>query len=165
MKESWNQAKGVIDIKIKFTVKGVRGQGRPRFSKFSGAYKSKEDIEWEDKIRHEYYQAQDPWYDTTEKPIIVAITAFFPIPKSTPKYLAKELAKGDVAVLKKPDADNIIKSVLDALNGEAYKDDKQVISVTCIKVYTDNINDHEGYLNIVIDEFDSKTIEEIKNER
>ena len=38
--------------------------------------------------------------------------------------------------LKKPDADNIIKVVQDALNGVAYHDDKQVMYVTAKKVYS-----------------------------
>lgn len=36
---------------------------------------------------------------------------------------------------KKPDADNILKAVLDALNGVAYEDDRQVVEVLCIKKY------------------------------
>ena len=38
---------------------------------------------------------------------------------------------------KKPDIDNIIKAVLDALNGVAYKDDTQVVQVMATKKYRD----------------------------
>lgn len=35
----------------------------------------------------------------------------------------------------KPDIDNIIKAVLDGLNGVAFKDDKQVTSIKATKFY------------------------------
>ncbi len=38
----------------------------------------------------------------------------------------------------KPDGDNILKVVLDALNGLAYDDDKQVVKMGIIKVYGAN---------------------------
>lgn len=38
---------------------------------------------------------------------------------------------------KKPDADNIIKIIADALNGVAYNDDKQIVMCSCGKYYTD----------------------------
>lgn len=37
----------------------------------------------------------------------------------------------------KPDIDNILKVVLDGLNGIAYEDDKQVVLTQCKKVYAD----------------------------
>ncbi len=36
---------------------------------------------------------------------------------------------------KRPDLDNFIKTVLDALNGLAYKDDSQIVSINATKVY------------------------------
>ena len=38
----------------------------------------------------------------------------------------------------KPDGDNILKVVLDALNGLAYDDDRQVVKMCIIKVYGSN---------------------------
>lgn len=37
----------------------------------------------------------------------------------------------------KPDTDNIAKSILDSLNGIAYKDDKQVVSLSVKKWYAE----------------------------
>lgn len=37
----------------------------------------------------------------------------------------------------KPDIDNLIKSVLDALNGIAYRDDAQIIDISASKTYHD----------------------------
>ena len=38
--------------------------------------------------------------------------------------------------MKKPDADNVAKIVLDSLNKIAYEDDKQVVELTVIKRWT-----------------------------
>jgi Holliday junction resolvase RusA-like endonuclease len=37
----------------------------------------------------------------------------------------------------KPDVDNLAKSVLDAINGVAYKDDNQIVDLVARKVYAD----------------------------
>ena len=43
---------------------------------------------------------------------------------------------GAILPTKKPDCDNILKVIFDSLNGLAYDDDVQVVSVTFQKVYT-----------------------------
>lgn len=43
---------------------------------------------------------------------------------------------GEINPTGKPDADNIIKAILDALNTYAYKDDAEVVSVTAEKRYS-----------------------------
>ena len=47
----------------------------------------------------------------------------------------------------KPDADNIAKIICDGLNSIAYKDDKQIISLQVLKVWTDGIERVEVELN------------------
>ena len=36
---------------------------------------------------------------------------------------------------KKPDADNVMKIILDALNGVAYEDDRQIVALAIRKTY------------------------------
>ena len=38
---------------------------------------------------------------------------------------------------KKPDIDNVMKAILDGLNGMAYSDDSQVVDISCSKCYTE----------------------------
>ena len=45
------------------------------------------------------------------------------------------MERGEIFPTVKPDCDNIIKIVCDALNGLAYRDDSQVVAVTCQKKY------------------------------
>jgi Holliday junction resolvase RusA-like endonuclease len=47
------------------------------------------------------------------------------------------MAEGKIRPAKKPDADNIMKAIADALNGIAYKDDSQIVNVTITKWYSD----------------------------
>lgn len=65
-------------------------------------------------------------------PVEMTINAFFPIPKSWPK--AKRKASRFHTT--RPDLDNIVKLVKDALNGHAYHDDSAVVKLTASKNYT-----------------------------
>ena len=46
-------------------------------------------------------------------------------------------------------ADNILKNICDALNDIAYKDDIQIIEVTCRKFYTE---EDEDYIEVYMEE-------------
>lgn len=47
------------------------------------------------------------------------------------------MLKGDILPTKKPDSDNIIKIILDALNGVCYHDDAQIYSINFEKKYAE----------------------------
>lgn len=117
-----------------FTYYGeVRGQARPRFSKF-GAYKPKKDKDYEQAIRDAYINSGGKNYG--KSPIVLRIDIYREIPKSRPRYLRYEMDTF------KPDATNVAKSVEDALNGIAYDDDKQIVSVTVCKHQRRRLPEH-----------------------
>lgn len=149
---------------IRFKVPSLRGQGRPRFSRYSGAYKDKKDIEYE-KLIKECFLKEAKGIKPSERPIYIEIETYYKIPKNTPKYVIEELEYGDFDYVpqSKPDLDNVAKAVLDALNGIAYIDDKQVYSLTCAKFY--DFESDTDYLEINVIYDNVKTIEDIKNER
>lgn len=64
-------------------------------------------------------------------PISMTLRLIFPFPASMPK---KRKIDGMPHVTK-PDADNVIKSILDALQGVFFLDDKQVYALTVTKEY------------------------------
>ena len=106
----------------------VRGKGRPRFVRATGrAYTP-------DKTAEAMAAIRAAWLDETDErapsgtPVTVAITATRPLPKSRPKRVMRE------ADTVKPDADNIAKCVLDALNGVAWDDDTQVTRLSVRKL-------------------------------
>ena len=43
----------------------------------------------------------------------------------------------EIRPTKKPDGDNILKAVADALNGVCYKDDKNIVKMSIEKFYSD----------------------------
>ena len=100
---------------------------------------------YEDLIRWKYKAAGGKYYG--EKTLYVAIRAYYPIPKGFSKAKVNDAIERKLRPVTKPDCDNIIKVVLDALNGVAYYDDKQVICVSCNKYYA-----QQGYLCIEINE-------------
>lgn len=98
---------------------------------------------YENLIRWKYKAAGGGYYANI--PLQVEIQAFYPVPKSFSKAKREDALNGVIRPTTKPDCDNIIKVVLDALNGVAYYDDKQVISVSCSKYYAET-----GYIEIQI---------------
>lgn len=73
----------------------------------------------------------------TPVPVEVGIAAYYGVPKSYSKRKSAKARDGFLLPTKKPDADNIAKVVCDALNGIAYIDDTQVVSLNIIKAYGD----------------------------
>lgn len=83
------------------------------------------------------FEAEDMnerWFD--KEPLKMEICAYFDIPKSASRKQREEMIKGEKTPTKKPDVDNIAKVVCDALNGVAYKDDTQIVSLYIEKRYT-----------------------------
>lgn len=115
---------------ITFFVDGKpQGKGRPRFAR-NVVYTPKQTLEYEKLIASCYSG------DMLQGPLFVDITAFFSVPKSYSKAMKKAIKNGEITPTKKPDADNIGKVVMDALNGVAYEDDKQVIDLRVSKKYS-----------------------------
>lgn len=81
------------------------------------------------------FQAVNRWRDPASGPVRISVKAVMPIPASWPRYKRVAAADGRIVPQTKPDADNVLKSVLDALNGAAYRDDKQVIACGITKIY------------------------------
>lgn len=120
---------------IYFTVPGKpQGKARARTTKF-GSYTPQNTVLYENYIKL-CYQSKNK--ECTDKPVSLSINAYFEPPKSVSKAQRQAMLDDLIPPTKKPDIDNIAKVVLDALNGIAYKDDKQVISLSVAKMYSDN---------------------------
>lgn len=136
---------------ITFTVEG-KPQGKARARTFYdnrfGRMKSitpAQTKSYEDLIRWSYTAAGGKYLGATT--LQVDIQAFYPIPKAFSKAKTNDAVTRKLRPTTKPDCDNIIKVVLDALNGVAYYDDKQVICVSCNKYYGET-----GYIKVTITE-------------
>ncbi len=101
------------------TTDAIRGQSRPRFGR-GHAYKSSDAQAWEDAILSAFMAQGGTDRASFADEVHIKVSTSRKLPKSRPKYIQSE---PDTF---KPDIDNVCKAVLDALNGHAYKDDRQV---------------------------------------
>ena len=104
-------------------------QGRPRFSTANGfvrAYDPAKSMDYKDYIR---LAAGDQMSGKCllDGALYLGIKIFRPIPKSMSKKKALAAENGEIRPITKPDLDNYIKCVKDALKGIVWKDDSQVI--------------------------------------
>lgn len=123
-----------------FTVHGEPvGKGRPRFSragKFVHTYTPEKTRDYEQRVAQLYRVTGGK--SIGAQPVLLVINAFFAVPKSASKKAREAMLSGETPCMKKPDADNIIKCIADALNGVAYDDDKQITKVLFSKQYSDS---------------------------
>ncbi|WP_045905966.1 RusA family crossover junction endodeoxyribonuclease [Clostridium botulinum] len=111
-----------------------KGKARPRMSTKTGiAYTPKKTIEYENWVKECYILTKDR--KRLEGPVRADMKVFYSIPKSTSKKKREEMIKGNLRPTKKPDADNIVKIILDSLNTIAYDDDKQIVDCWIEKWY------------------------------
>ena len=124
-----------------FTIEGEpKGKGRPRFSVVNGRVHTRTPdgtVIYENMVKLSYRDAcKEPMYDK-DVPLVVQITAFYGIPKSTSKKKRQDMLFEKIRPTKKPDIDNLCKVVLDSLNQIAYHDDAQIVKATVSKFYSD----------------------------
>lgn len=114
-------------------------KGRPRFAmrgKYPIAYTPAKTRKAEQDIIKQIlpYRPKEPL--TT--PIDITIYFYLPIPKGKSKKFIKEALLFKILPDKKPDIDNLIKTILDSLNTIFFKDDKQIVVLHAGKWYSDN---------------------------
>lgn len=110
---------------VSFTVPGeVMGKPRPKVNRNGRVWTPKKFKDYESLVAAMYRETGcEPFCG----PVMVKVDTYRALPESRPKKVITE------ADTYKPDADNILKIVLDALNGVAYHDDNQVVVVSVHK--------------------------------
>ncbi len=118
------------------TIDGVPvAKGRPRLGRY-GTYTPKKTQEYEEYVKM-CWVAKYGGVQPLQQSLEVNVVFYLPIPKSVNKKQRAEMLDGKIKHTKKPDIDNLIKSVLDALNGIAYSDDSKIIRVAAEKQYSE----------------------------
>lgn len=115
---------------IEFFVPGnPKGKGRPRFTRAGHAYTPAVTANYETFIRELCREAMGTRAPLTG-PVRVELTVGKPVPGSKPKRTKQAMLAGEIRPCTAPDLDNIAKAVLDACNGVAYLDDKQIVELS-----------------------------------
>ena len=114
----------------------------------STSYTPEKDLLYENFIKNQYLNSSGDTFFERGTPVTLHIVARFLPPQSKSKKVKQQMLDGQILPLKKPDMDNIVKVVADALNGVAYHDDTQIVCVMAKKVYSAV----EG-LNIIVGEY------------
>ena len=107
------------------------GKGRPRFTKWGGTYTPDRTRNYEALIGLKFKEKYK--CEPSEKPLKAIVVVTFEPPKSLSKKKREALLL--TKYTKKPDVDNVIKAILDGLNGIAYKDDSQIYDLKTRKEY------------------------------
>lgn len=121
---------------IRFTVPGPpRGKGRPRFvstPRGGRTYTDAQTASYENLVK---MCARAAGAEIIDGPVEMRIAVYLPIPQSAPKKRQAAMLSGAECPTKKPDLSNVLKSIEDALNLIAYRDDAAIVSMTMTKHY------------------------------
>ena len=125
---------------MKFTVPGEpQGKGRPRVVRngaFTRTYTPEKTAAYENLVKLEFQrQCPDLWIPSA--PVRMVIKAYYGLARSDSLCKRKDKLEGIIRPTKKPDIDNCIKAIADSINGLAYTDDSQIVSITAEKYYAE----------------------------
>ena len=125
-----------------FTINGpCTPKGRPRIIRIGGFSRMKtpeKTATYEAVVRltAEAAMREKGWRRVEKGPVFVNITIYRAM-LSTSKKRQRLMASGMILPATRPDLDNQVKSVIDGLNGIAFKDDGQVASLVADKRFDD----------------------------
>lgn len=134
-----------VPREMSFVVPGeVRGKGRPKTrvvhtptgGAFANVYTDAKTKKYEMHVAQSAMTAKGKqgWAMVTqEEPLRVDVIAYFYIPKSRSKK--QRAALDGRPAMNRIDADNVVKSLLDGVQGVLFLDDKIVTTITCKKVW------------------------------
>lgn len=128
-------------MEINFTIPGEpKGKGRPRFihkENFTKVITPQDTVYYENLVKISYQSAANNFYFPEDSFLEMEITAYFSIPKSTSKVKKRKMLLNLIRPTKKPDLDNIAKTIADSLNKIAYVDDSHITDMTIRKRYAE----------------------------
>lgn len=107
-----------------------RPAARPRFSKW-GTYNTPEYTKYKKELTR--LVKKNTKHEPIETPLKLTVNFWLPIPKMSKKKMSEHEG---VAHYKKPDLDNLVKALSDAMNEVVFKDDNIVSSIVAHKCYS-----------------------------
>lgn len=124
---------------LTITIPGeMRGKGRPRFSArggFARAYTDSKTANAETWIKA--CAIEQAGIHPMDAPLELQMTISVEVPASWSKRRRADALSGAMMPTSKPDLDNCVKLVADALNGIVWRDDKQIVRMVLAKRYAE----------------------------
>ena len=126
---------------IRFKIQGPPiAKMRPRFRRYGKTYdpQEKEKERWQWEVKHQLHEQGlfTGFLKLLSGPIMLRLTFYMPLPKSTPKKTIKAIQEGKIIWhIKKPDSKNLLAWVEDCLNKFIWEDDSQVCFPIVMKFY------------------------------
>ena len=121
---------------FEFEVVGdIKGKARPRVNTYTCKAYTPENTKDYEMLIKQYFKLKYPRYVPLENRVSVKVDAYFKVPKTVTKKEKALIEEGKLSPTKKPDIDNIVKIILDALNKMAFKDDNQITKLEVEKFY------------------------------
>lgn len=129
--------KNILDIVV---LGDPVAQARPKFNSWTHqAYDPAKSKWYKKQIRNEAKKiCESVPYFAPEIPLVVTACIYRPIPKSLKKQEKILAEQGEKLPVTRPDLDNYLKGILDALNKTVYKDDNQITAIHAYKFYSVN---------------------------
>ncbi len=93
---------------------------------------------YETLVKEIYFAKHGQTIEQLDGMLRMHVRAYFQIPRSKSKKVQEQMHTNAIRPIKRPDIDNIVKSVSDALNKVAYTDDSQIVEVVAGKYYSHN---------------------------
>lgn len=125
---------------MRFTVPGEpTGKARPKVynnGSFVRGVTPEKTVLYENLVKVEF-QRQCSRQPIIENPVALKIKCFYGLAMRDSKKKKTAKLAGAIRPTKKPDIDNCIKIIADALNGLAYVDDTQIVAVVAEKFYAE----------------------------
>lgn len=123
---------------VAFVIPGTPvGKGRPKFARrgnFVTTYTPEKTASYENLVKVKAQEAMSG-RPMIEGPVAVQIALHVTPPASWSQKKQRAALEGAVFPTSKPDADNCIKGIFDAMNEIVFRDDKQVVDLVVSKRY------------------------------
>ena len=122
---------------MRFTIPGeVIPQGRARFARTRTGVRTYDPAKSREYKTFVQWSTHELWPEKPlDGPLSVRIVEYRAIPESWSKKRRAEALAGVIRPTGRPDMDNVIKAILDSLNGRMWRDDSQVVSLHAEKRY------------------------------
>ena len=128
-------------FEVSFTIPGEAvPKARPRVFKRKGkstAVTPEKTVKYENLVKWAAHQAmQKAGAVMFLGPLQASIDISLPIPSSWSSKRQEMAIAGQIAPTKRPDIDNLVKALFDAMNGIVFRDDSQVVFAVVRKLYS-----------------------------